>query len=264
MQLFWELHFNTFTMYYMIFINLGPRFSFLESCQNYLLRRISNAQPVETVFRSLPNCCKKLLASASPHSSASCPSIWCQKLWSICLRFYATFLACHSFIGVGRRQETFIRDKELDDSQHSWAPRALCLYGFLGPFSPLETTKGNESRCCAHSRLVRDTLNLGSPQLYERAAHKLSSLRSGGSHYVYYPGQETNMPFALEGEKPLSSKVVCCVDILKETVHNKAANAFFLEDRVKHKRPIEYVCQYITLHVVYNYLIIYLSRIVRL
>ena len=29
------------------------------------------------------------------------------------------FLACHSFIGVGRRHETSVRDKELDDSQHS-------------------------------------------------------------------------------------------------------------------------------------------------
>ena len=86
--------------------------------------------------------------------------------------------------------------------------------------------KDEEGRCWAYSRLVRDTLNLGSPQLYELAAHQLSNLRSGGSHYVYYPGQETNMPFALEGEKPLSSKVVCYVDILKETVHNKAVNAF--------------------------------------
>lgn len=74
--------------------------------------------------------------------------------------------------------------------------------------------------------------------MYERAAHKLSNLRSGGSYYVYYPAQQTNMPFGLEGEKPLSSKVVCFVDILKETVHNKAVNAFFLEDRVKHKRLI--------------------------
>ena len=62
------------------------------------------------------------------------------------------------------------------------------------------------------------------------------------------------MPFALEGEKPMSSKVVCCVDILKKTVHNKAVNAFFLEDRLKRKRPMEYVCQYIILHVIYIYL----------
>lgn len=128
------------------------------------------------------------------------------------------------------------------------------MYGFLGPLSSLETVKDNESRCYAHSRLVRDTLNFRSPQLYERAAHKLSNLCSGGSHYVYYPGRETNMPFALEGEKPMSSKVVCCVDILKKTVHNKAVNAFFLEDRLKRKRPMEYVCQYIILHVIYSYL----------
>ena len=108
--------------------------------------------------------------------------------------------------------------------------------------------KGNEGRCCAHSRLVRETLNLGNPQLYKRAASKLPNLCSRGSHYVYYLGQETNMPSALE--KNLSSSVACYVDILAEIFQNKAVSAFFLEDGLKHKRAVQYVCQYLALHVI--------------
>lgn len=105
--------------------------------------------------------------------------------------------------------------------------------------------KGDEGGCCAHSRLVRETLNLGNPQLYKRAASKLPNLCSRGSHYVYYPGQETNMPSALE--KNPSSKVACYVDILAEIFQNKAVSAFFVEDGLKHKRPVQYACQYMAL-----------------
>lgn len=48
---------------------------------------------------------------------------------------------------------------------------------------------------------------------------------------------------------PLSSKVVCYVDILAKTIQNKAVRAFLLEAKQKHKRPVENVHQQVALHI---------------
>lgn len=48
---------------------------------------------------------------------------------------------------------------------------------------------------------------------------------------------------------PLSSKVVDHVDILAKTIQSKAVNAFLLEDKQKHKRPVVEVCQQVALHI---------------